>query len=63
MTFEEVKREALKLSREEKLELAYDLLRSLEEAGYEVDWEWATDAKTRREREPRGGRISQAPAP
>lgn len=63
MTFEEVKREALKLSREEKLELAYDLLRSLEEEGYEIDWEWATDAKTRREREPRGGRISQAPTP
>jgi len=61
MTFEELKREALKLPEHEKLDLAYALLRSLEDAGYEIDWEWASDAKTRREREPRGGRISQAP--
>ena len=60
MTFEELKREALKLPEHEKLDLAYALLRSLEDAGYEIDWEWASDAKTRREREPRGGRISQA---
>lgn len=53
MTFEEVKTEALKLSTEEKLELAYALLRSLEDEGYEIDWEWASDAKIRREREPR----------
>ena len=63
MTFEEVKREALKLPADERLELAYALLRSLEDEGYEIDWEWVSDAKIRREREPRGGRISQAPVP
>jgi len=38
MTFEELKREALKLPEHEKLDLAYALLRSLEDAGYEIDW-------------------------
>ena len=32
MTFEEFKREALKLPKHEKLDLAYALLRSLEDA-------------------------------
>lgn len=39
MSFEEVKREALKLSADERLELAYVLLRSLEDEGLEIDWE------------------------
>jgi len=39
MTFEEIKRQALELSRDEKWDLIYDILRNLEAAGYGIDWE------------------------
>jgi hypothetical protein len=39
MTFEEIKRQALELPRDEKLDLLEAILQSLEDAGYEIDWE------------------------
>jgi putative addiction module component (TIGR02574 family) len=37
--FEEIKHDALQLSADDRLELAYAILRDLKDEGFEVDWE------------------------
>jgi hypothetical protein len=39
MSFEEIKREALKLPPHQKWDLIYALLESLEDKGFKIDWE------------------------
>jgi hypothetical protein len=60
MTFEEIKRAALNLPADERLDLAYTLLRSLEDEGYEIDWELAVDIKKRVKEGP-GGAVVRSP--
>jgi hypothetical protein len=39
MTFEEIKRQAQELPRHEQLDLIYAIFHSLEDEGFEIDWE------------------------
>lgn len=63
MSYDDVKREALKLAGDEQLELAYRLIRNIgvdEEEGREIDRLWVEEAE-RRYREYLDGKMDAVP--